>query len=41
MIVILALLFRLLLRDKLLHEAREQAERGLAESMGWPLLSSC
>jgi uncharacterized membrane protein YraQ (UPF0718 family) len=33
MIVILALLFRLLLRDRLLHEAREQAERGLAGSM--------
>jgi len=33
MIVILALLFRLLLRDKLLHGAREQAERGLAGSM--------
>jgi len=33
MIVILAVLFRLFLRDKLLREAREQAERGLAGSM--------
>src|SRR5882724_11956339 len=33
MILILALLFRLLLRDKLLREAREQADRGLAGSM--------
>src|SRR6266567_2308702 len=33
MIVVLALLFRLLLRDRLLREAREQAERGLAGSM--------
>ena len=33
MILILALLFRLFLRDKLLREAREQAERGLAGSM--------
>ena len=33
MIVILALLFRLLLRDKLLQAARAQAERGLAGSM--------
>jgi uncharacterized protein len=33
MIVILALLFRLLLRDRLLREAREQAERGIAGSM--------
>ncbi|WP_405824985.1 permease [Streptomyces sp. NBC_01390] len=33
MIVLLAVLFRLFLRDKLLREAREQAERGLAGSM--------
>ena len=33
MIVILALLFRLLLRDRLLRGAREQAERGLAGPM--------
>ncbi|MEU7057240.1 permease [Streptomyces sp. NPDC046197] len=33
MIVVLALLFRLLLRERLLREAREQAERGLAGSM--------
>ncbi|MER5730757.1 permease [Streptomyces sp. NPDC002138] len=33
MIVVLAVLFRLFLRDKLLHQAREQAERGLAGSM--------
>ena len=33
MIVVLAVLFRLLLRDKLLREAREQADRGLAGSM--------
>jgi uncharacterized membrane protein YraQ (UPF0718 family) len=33
MIVVLALLFRLLLRDRLLHGAREQAERGLAGAM--------
>ncbi|MER7837437.1 permease [Streptomyces sp. NPDC096040] len=33
MIVVLAVLFRLLLRDKLLRQAREQAERGLAGSM--------
>src|SRR5882724_7851090 len=33
MIVILALLFRLFLRDRLLQAAREQAERGLAGSM--------
>ena len=33
MIVVLAVLFRLLLRDKLLRDAREQAERGLAGSM--------
>ncbi len=33
MIVVLAVLFRLFLRDKLLREAREQAERGLAGSM--------
>ncbi|MFC1411561.1 permease [Streptacidiphilus sp. N1-12] len=33
MIVVLAVLFRLLLRDKLLREAREQAERGMAGSM--------
>ncbi|MFJ7244382.1 permease [Kitasatospora sp. NPDC098652] len=33
MIVLLALLFRLFLRDRLLRGAREQAERGLAGSM--------
>ncbi|MGW7577065.1 permease [Streptomyces sp. NPDC054765] len=33
MIVVLAVLFRLFLRDQLLREAREQAERGLAGSM--------
>ncbi|MBW8698835.1 hypothetical protein MBT84_04490 [Streptomyces sp. MBT84] len=33
MIVILALLFRVLLRERLLREAREQAERGRAGSM--------
>ncbi|MFF3059918.1 permease [Streptomyces sp. NPDC057909] len=33
MIFMLAVLFRLSLRDKLLREAREQAERGLAGSM--------
>ncbi|WHM41477.1 permease [Streptomyces sp. BPTC-684] len=33
MIVVLAVLFRLFLRDKLLRAAREQAERGLAGSM--------
>ncbi|MFG2409534.1 permease [Streptomyces brevispora] len=33
MIVVLAVLFRLFLRDKLLREAREQSERGLAGSM--------
>ncbi|QNS08524.1 permease [Streptomyces xanthii] len=33
MIVLLAVLFRLLLRDRLLREARTQAERGLAGSM--------
>jgi uncharacterized protein len=33
MIVILAVLFRLLLRDRLLREAREQADRGIAGSM--------
>jgi hypothetical protein len=33
MIVLLAVLFRLFLRDRLLREAREQAERGLAGSM--------
>lgn len=33
MIVVLAVLFRLFLRDKLLLQAREQAERGLAGSM--------
>lgn len=33
MIVVLAVLFRLFLRDKLLREAGEQAERGLAGSM--------
>jgi hypothetical protein len=33
MIVLLALLFRLLLRDRLLREARTQADRGLAGSM--------
>ena len=33
MIVILAVLFRLFLRDRLLREAREQAGRGLAGSM--------
>jgi uncharacterized membrane protein YraQ (UPF0718 family) len=33
MIVVLALLFRLSLRDKLLRQAREQAERGVAGSM--------
>lgn len=33
MIVVLAVLFRLFLRDKLLRQAREQAERGLSGSM--------
>ncbi|MGW6404077.1 permease [Streptomyces sp. NPDC055134] len=33
MIVVLAVLFRLFLRDKLLRPAREQAERGIAGSM--------
>ncbi|MFI5688011.1 permease [Streptomyces sp. NPDC051636] len=33
MIVVLALLFRLFLRERLLRRAREQAERGLAGSM--------
>ena len=33
MIVVLAVLFRLFLRDRLLREAREQAERGVAGSM--------
>jgi len=33
MIVVLAVLFRLLLRDRLLRAAREQADRGLAGSM--------
>ncbi|MET7665556.1 permease [Streptomyces sp. NPDC005356] len=33
MIIVLAVLFRIFLRDKLLHTAREQAERGLAGSM--------
>jgi uncharacterized protein len=33
MIVVLALLFRLFLRDKLLREARDQADRGVAGSM--------
>ncbi|MEU6366932.1 permease [Streptomyces sp. NPDC046931] len=33
MIVVLAVLFRILLRDRLLRRAREQAERGLAGSM--------
>ena len=33
MIVLLAVLFRLLLRDRLLRSAREQAERGVAGSM--------
>ncbi|MGW2700464.1 permease [Streptomyces sp. NPDC001340] len=33
MIVVLAVLFRLLLRERLLREAREQADRGLAGSM--------
>ena len=33
MIVVLALLFRLFLRDKLLREARTQADRGVAGSM--------
>ncbi|WP_329132840.1 permease [Streptomyces sp. NBC_01476] len=33
MIVVLALLFRLLLRDRLLREARDQAARGVAGSM--------
>ncbi|MDH6141437.1 MULTISPECIES: permease [Kitasatospora] len=33
MIIALAVLFRLFLRDKLLREAREQADRGLAGSM--------
>ncbi|MFF4837471.1 permease [Streptomyces sp. NPDC001315] len=33
MIIVLAFLFRLFLRDRLLHQAREQAERGLAGSM--------
>ncbi|MFF0036317.1 permease [Streptomyces mirabilis] len=33
MIVVLAVLFRIFLRERLLREAREQAERGLAGSM--------
>src|SRR5690348_8592291 len=33
MIVVLAVLFRVLLRERLLRQAREQAERGLAGSM--------
>src|SRR5580692_9381034 len=33
MIVLLAVLFRLLLRERLLREAREQADRGIAGSM--------
>ena len=33
MIVVLALLFRLFLRERLLRQAREQAERGVAGSM--------
>ncbi|MCX5321047.1 permease [Streptomyces sp. NBC_00120] len=33
MIIVLAVLFRIFLRDNLLHTAREQAERGLAGSM--------
>lgn len=33
MIVVLAVVFRLFLRDRLLRQAREQAERGLAGSM--------
>lgn len=33
MIIVLAVLFRLFLRERLLHQAREQAERGLAGSM--------
>ncbi|MFF4793478.1 permease [Streptomyces sp. NPDC001276] len=33
MIILLALLFRLFLRERLLRQAREQAERGLAGSM--------
>jgi len=33
MIVVIALLFRLFLRERLLREAREQAERGIAGSM--------
>jgi uncharacterized protein len=33
MIVLIAVLFRLLLRERLLREAREQADRGLAGSM--------
>ncbi|MFG2562446.1 permease [Streptomyces sp. NPDC048496] len=33
MIILLAVLFRLFLRDKLLRDAREQADRGLAGSM--------
>ncbi|WP_262063221.1 permease [Streptomyces sp. STR69] len=33
MIVVLAVLFRLFLRDQLLHRAQEQAERGVAGSM--------
>jgi hypothetical protein len=33
MIVVLAVLFRLLLRDRLLNDARQQAERGLAGAM--------
>ncbi|MGR6968211.1 permease [Streptomyces cynarae] len=33
MIIVLAVLFRIFLRDELLHTAREQAERGLAGSM--------
>ncbi|MEU6775025.1 permease [Streptomyces sp. NPDC046759] len=33
MIVLLSVLFRVFLRERLLHQAREQAERGLAGSM--------
>src|SRR3954466_11673209 len=33
MIVVLAVLFRVFLRERLLHEAREQAELGVAGSM--------
>ncbi|MFI6405967.1 permease [Streptomyces sp. NPDC050548] len=33
MIVVLAVLFRLFLRERLLHQAQEQAERGIAGSM--------